>query len=257
MGMSPSEMLDFFREQIDIFSLGLNESIKNKNYYHAVDCLNEKLKSALMSGLIQWRHEIDSPIKNLDKCISFSQEAYEILPSMDKNATHWKNFNFCIPIFVSILLGKKADGDFRKMILDLAEWRSAANQHSNTILETALIIKFEKLTNPAEWDDIIKHLSKRKRMTLMRESFENYMLLIDAAHKGDSETMNERVHAGIKLFEKRDKDGFYSGGLPIYGGGPDNEHVVDFILASIVQHCRVKYKNSSNVTVNSIHLWNY
>lgn len=86
--------------------------------------------------------------------------------------------------------------------------------------------------DPGAGPDVATGLGRGKRTVLVSETYSTYFAL--AALSGDevavATTLTQR---GLELFARRRRDGYYSGGVPYEGGGPDNSVVVDFRLAAI------------------------
>src|SRR5262249_23035179 len=100
------------------------------------------------------------------------------------------------------------------------------------------------------WDDSawnigMGQLRKNKRAALAVETYSAY----DRRLHCDIAVAAEQADIAAKRFEKRAANGFYSGGDPSAGGGPDNAISVDYRLAAVMK--RVGYAGEN------LHQWRW
>ena len=72
----------------------------------------------------------------------------------------------------------------------------------------------------------------RGRTSLLGETFTTYFDLI-AIERSDDLPASELTRRALALFARRRRDEYYSGGVAYEGGGPDNDAVIDYRLATI------------------------
>ena len=256
MSMTPKKIIQFYRDQLSQISIALDNAVKKKNHFLVALNYGEKFKANAMIGLLEWRHAFDKPLNALNNAAITAEEASDSFENLGLGGEHWKSFNFSLPLFIYTLLNKEPPKKVRAMLYDLKDWKTSIKDKADTILETVVIRALFDGELFAQWDEITEELAKKKRLSHLNKTFRSYMSLIDKFNKGDYRKAGEYVLESEKLFDLRANNGYYSGGLPFYGGGPDNKNVVDFVLAAIVQHCRKSNPDFAR-DIDSVHLWRW
>ena len=83
MVMSPSEMVDFFENQFQLFHGGVAPAVAKRDYHLAAQNLSTAYEAHLMIALLQWRHRLGSPVKRIAAALEVAREAARVLPDID------------------------------------------------------------------------------------------------------------------------------------------------------------------------------
>ena len=253
MALTPNEMVNYFEDEIEAIDEAINNALDKNDYNLITLNYSEKFNAHLMVALIDWRHELRNPFKSLSNAFLVAEESIDIFNRIDSSKEHWKSFDYTSALFVSILIDASAQ-KLKTSLCDIDNWKSHINQNTDSVLETCIIKALYEGEEPKQWEGIIAHMGKRKRIALLTRTYSNYMSIINDLRAGNQFTSEEHVREAIKLFNLRSQDSYYEGGLSISGGGPDNAHVVDFILAAIIKFIRIEnLKFAENI--DSFHFW--
>jgi hypothetical protein len=112
--------------------------------------------------------------------------------------------------------------------------------------EASLVLALAEPAQAAEMLKTLSMLPAQQRDTLAQESHELYLSLLNPKAAVSFDTNLRRAEV---LFHQRRNDPYFAGGVQYYGGGSDNENVVDFMLAAVLK--RVARSSAS------IHAWRW
>ena len=234
MAMSVSEKIDFYGKMARSQIAGLDIAKSTGDYYLAIDNCGGFFRNFLMQGLISWRLGED-PRSFLADSLSNYLEGLETLKIISGNKKiDIVDLPFSEASFVASLLGK--------------EWYvSELVGISADVLLDGVLSNFlqDGQWDEKGWEKGCKELSKMKKTELAVSTYDCYKQIL----LGDESSLDAAVQEAEGLYEKRSKNGFYSGGHETAGGGPDNKFVVDFILAALL-----KFRGIEN---DSIHSWRW
>jgi|ERR1051325_6024580 hypothetical protein len=231
MAMTASEMIDFFRQQAELFSSGVELMANDHNAPMVAVNVAEVFKASLVQGLIAWRFGIGSPIEPLRRATATAARGQKLLQGMDPSQAG------LVPIeqslFLSYLLSEQA------LTID------SQGLASDRLLDVVLGRSLQGGWDDANWEIGLGQLRKNKRTKLSHESYLAYQHLIHA----NPNEVPALVAQSSALFGMRKKDAFYKGGPQSEGGGPDNDFTVDYRLAAIMK--KIGFRG------DSIHSWKW
>lgn len=218
MAMTPSEMIEFFQEQAAGWSQGLRMAVGKANYHHAAGCLRQIFKDHLMQGLITWRIGCGSPVEPLKSAVNLLREGVETLESM-KEANPARDLPLDSASIISFLV------DIPSPSFRISEMTA------DRLLDAVLGNGLRGDWNEMAWNNGLEQLRKNKRAALAAETYLTYGRLLHS----DGADASGLVDRATRLFVKRAKDGYFSGGDQTEGGGPDNTTTVDYRLAAVMK----------------------
>ena len=230
MAMSPAEMSAFHAEQAQESMEALDSpNVRNEPTLLEFNT-GDAAQNYLMSALIDWRHQFADPRPKLQLALETGLTALETLPSLDSPTPLPARFRFYDIVFVGQLIDAKIPAACQPLIK-----KCCAAEEVEPRLDYALAAAV--LGAPEELKQVIAGGKFSKRQKLLKQTYQTYAQLL----AGDATAME----AAESNFLARAKDQYYSGGPEIEGGGPDNVHVIDYRLASIIK--------SQGMQPNSIH----
>lgn len=254
MAMNPSEMVSFFEEQADLFSQGIEVALSAKDYSHAAFAVSEVHKAQAMAGLIQWRHGLACPVPLLRDSLATAKKAAEFLHRLDSSQEHWKSFPFSSSLHFEVLLF--GTSQLRAMLPDRDQCKHILATYPEVCLDSLLVAALVTGDVSEPWQGVLSNLNEKKGLSLMCDTYENYMALVEALVREDTEGARYCVDESARLFSRRRTDSYFSGGIETRGGGEDNSHVVDFVLAAIA-----RYFNADQLILESsqaaVHAWKW
>jgi hypothetical protein len=218
MAMTPKEMIGFFEQQGTLFSKGVGGAAESRNYHLAALNLGQVFKASVMQGLIGWRCRSASPVKPFKDAVHQIDDGMKLLKTLAE-ADCTKDVPSEKAGLVSFLV------DVPSPSFTITELTS------DRLLDAVLSNGLRGTWNNSAWNTGLEQLRKNKRAALAVESYSTYNQLLHA-DKAESAGL---VELATKLFEKRAKDGFFSGGDQTEGGGPDNATTVDYRLAAVMK----------------------
>lgn len=230
--MTPQEMIDFFGGQASLWSNGLRLAVDRANYHHAAECVRQVFKAFVMQGLIAWRIGSGSPVEPFKSAVQAVQDGVETLKTM-KDANPRRDLALPSASIIAYLV------DVAMPNVELSELTS------DCLLDGVLGNGLRDEWDDSAWKIGMEQLRKNKRAALAVETYAAYEKLLH----GDSAGAADPANLAAKLFEKRARNDFYSGGDQTAGGGPDNPITVDFRLAAVMK--RVRY------TGENLHQWRW
>lgn len=93
----------------------------------------------------------------------------------------------------------------------------------------------------------LEAFARNKRHVLAVKTYRNYFDILDAA--ADGRPVDGLIAQGEVLYDKREKNAFYSGGPALEGGGPGNAELIDYSLGAVLKS--IGYQGPS------IHAWRW
>lgn len=255
MPMTPRQIIAFNAEEISHIDSAIEAARSTSNYSLAAMNYNEKIKNHLCSALISWRHDIVDPRTELNAALKTAQAAVEELTVLDPSQLHWRSLDLSAVLIVAFLL--KANTDFlRKKACDLSTWQSYANQHSDAILETVLCERLTSGKEVVEWKAIEAHFKKRAKTALFLSTHMNYLETLDQIDAKRFEVAEKSVQKGFDLYTSRASDSYYASGPALAGGGPNNQNMIDFALAAVVEYGKRRRQDFCH-GLHSEHFWRW
>lgn len=234
MPMTSEQMIAFFSEQAAVFRKAAQAARDSSNYQLAALNIHQTFKDYLMAGLIQWRTGSESPAAFIGDAVHAVTDGLWVLSSFGNpfagSEIPVEQASICA--FLIGLEGPVCSG----MVLN-------SDRRLDSIIADALLDKWEQ---PA-WDSAMAELRAIKGSRLAVETYAAYHNLLFSRPKDASR--EDWVRSCEVLFKRRAKDGFYGGGDQTYGGGPDNNFIVDYRLAAILK--KIGYDGES------LHLWRW
>ena len=189
----------------------------------------------LTAGLIAWRHAVEDPRPILREAVEIAATGVDALDRLDAEAI-WLEIDVAAAAFVSFVLDGSFDERFLAHLPPPDAWSNVPPLAFDRTLMTALVAAMREQNHLREFGEVLAKAAKNKRTALVSDVYRNYMAIIETC-KGNGEASAKLVGEADRLFQQRKKNAFYSGGVQYAGGGPDNEHVVDFVLAALIVWC--------------------
>lgn len=93
----------------------------------------------------------------------------------------------------------------------------------------------------------LESFARNKRHALAVKTYRNYFDILDAV--ADGRPIDGLIDQAGILYDKREKNAFYSGGPALEGGGPGNSDLVDYSLGAVLK--RIDYQGPN------IHVWRW
>lgn len=224
MALTSEEMIEFFSQQAGLAMRGLQHAQDTDNAALARLNCRQGVKCFMMSGLLQWRLGLN-PTHAFLKAIDFQKQASKIDKSLSDCAVERIGF-LCFLV----------DKDCQDLELDKAT--------GDLLLDRLLCNGFRDEINGSAWNDGMRVL-REHGSRLAFETYETYKRFLDASDEELAGIFDQLV----QLFKKRKRDAFYSGSDQTEGGGPDNDHTVDYRLAALAK--------KRGLQVGSVHCWKW
>ncbi len=221
MAMTPRQMAEFFVEQGELFHQGMVETA-DLSPEELVFSAAETFKAKAVAGLILWRHGLSDPRDQLGEAVATARQFLEGKGSQARNVTEF-------PIASACYLAELCSQPWAAMrdLIGGAIPRPTRLVATEQSLDGTLLDAMGGASLPHSWPDGVAN-----KPSLLVLSYRCYGTLIRAR----PEQRQPLVREAETLFRKRRRDGYYSGGSQLHGGGPDNDHVVDFVLAAVLKH---------------------
>ena len=246
MAMTPTEMIEFYREQVKLFTRPLLDPAATSDYSHNALRFEAASWSQMMVALMRWRLNEGNPAPELGRTLTLAQEAAERLENLGPGQPHWKSYNFALGIFAGIILNSKAPSSLTQHLPDLTEFCNPTADTICPLLDAALCQSISSQEPVGAHQQLLDFTSDRERLRLLHDTYSLYFQLISEGRAGTS--CQETVSQLDTLFSKRRSDEFFAGGIDTDGGGPDNDLVVDYRLAAIIRFASIP-------SVESKHCW--
>lgn len=131
-------------------------------------------------------------------------------------------------------------------------WAQSPPAGFDAALMSALVDAMTHGTVAPEARALLEKVGKNKRTALVHETYAKYFEIVEACARGD--VQEQLVRDAEALFAQRKKNAFYSGGLQSRGGGPDNDHTIDYVLATVLEWCK---RRDGAPAVETIHAWRW
>jgi len=256
MPLTASETVAFYGEQAARSGKGIAVALERNDFFLAQLNYNGLLNERLMQGLIQWRHQLGDPSVPFSLAIDELSNAYSVLERLGGGQYPiWEGFHFHDLELIEFLVGRECSSEIADEVIQ--GWNGKPRDFADTMLSMALLHALCTGDLSPRWNELMSAASGNKRMKLLAETFQEYGRIITCAARGDGPAAIDAVEHCGELFKKRKRDSYYSGGTSVFGGGLDNNFVVDYPLAALVKRFVPKealFRLSSDA---AIHLWRW
>ncbi len=228
MAMSPLEMSIFAAEEAENSLANLNlPKVQSRPELLELN-LRLAAESFLMSGLIDWRHQLADPREKLRRAYNVCKDAVETLIECTSLTPICERFRF----YDFAILAKLLDLEIPASCI--AVLRSClATTTIDARLDYALAVTLSGTENVL--GRTVTEGTYSKRQLLLKETYSAYCDVL----AGDENA----IRRAEENFARRRSDGYFAGGPEIEGGGLDNLHVVDYRLAAIFKMARCKIES--------------
>ncbi|MEW4571168.1 hypothetical protein AB1L88_25130 [Tautonia sp. JC769] len=233
MAMTVSEMLDFFRGQIQRSQRGMDAAKSTGIYPLAELNCRQSFKCRLMISLIEWRNGID-PSNSLSEVAAGFADDWAKVVAVGGDKAKTTNVPAERLAFVVYLIGKPC-------FIDV----SSDGLEGDRLLDLVLGDWLFDSWNGKLWENGMAQL-RRAGSDLAVRTYELYKTIIDAA----GSDVTALSHEGERLFAKRKSDAFFCGGDQTEGGGNDNNVTIDYRLAALL-------KRSGFHDASGVHVWKW
>jgi len=229
--MEQSEQMIVNRERyVSTIARANVEMCARAEYAQVYQNLCLSLEKRFDIALLRWRRG-EAPVADMKIALAKSAEmlaAINTWPLDDETLNGYGDVWNWVR-YISYLLDQPMGLPYARLI----RIREDRSQYADVALDYHILDALEG----REWrkgvSPILERLASKKRQALAVETYRTYFELLDAG--GDSDHTTALVRAAEANYNKRSRDGFYSGGPTFMGGGPDNPYVVDFVLAAILK----------------------
>lgn len=227
MAKSIEQIQATYQKTVTIFENGLRAAIAARNSDLAVLNASQVFQAHMMIGLIGWRRGSVHPAAAFRQAIDAYEQGYRSL--VDRGTVNTLPFGSAQ--IVAFLLDSEVSSP---AAIDTLQ--------ADMLLDALIADRLRGNVDEEMWKCGLDQLGNLKGTALAVETYRHYESLLRA-----SEIDPEEIKKAEQLFVARKKNGFYTGGADISGGGPYNDMIVDYILAAILK--------SRSCTVDSIHRW--
>ena len=235
MAMKPIEMIDFLEESFTAVEKLLSIGRDENDFSKLCRGHNLRFQDKVMQGLISWRLNMNEAKKYLFQSIDVINNAIAELRNYESEYRIVEELYLETAIIISYLIDEKVD------FLNYKDSKISKDRLAD--FEVAKRLTNRKYTLSS---DFLVELKFPKREKLAFETYGAYFKLL---LENNRDKLEEMVKNSEVLYLKRKRNSFYSGGLGISGGGPDNDVVVDFILGAVLKY--ISYDE------DSIHKWRW
>lgn len=231
--MTASQSIDFYSDRAKKAWDATRIAVDTGNFYLLTLNLNSALESHLMVALLQWRQGEVSPESSIKKAFDTVINGLPLIEDIDGDYQIWKNFNYFPAGYCGILLGETLELPLKEAIIGC---QGDSGDHLTQCLDACILntIQFNKL--PETWDTLLAKFSENRRYNLLINTYKTYADIILIGRREKSE-LASLVEKSARLYLDRRKDEYFSGGLCSFGGGPDNQLVVDYRCAALIEYC--------------------
>lgn len=260
MARTPTEMIEALREDLERSRELIAEARRSRR--HSLGALNFQLaiERSLRLAMLQWRHALGNPLQALTESLELAFRAFPELSEIDSTQKHWTSVNFGVPCYVCCILQGTIDPRLLEWHCKFRDWQELARKHDGFSVERFLDAGiFQSLIHgaaPEGWQNLLAKVAAQKRRKLVNETYATYMEIVASARQGDSSSAVAAVLRAAANYNKRARNAYYSGCPQIEGGGPDNEHVVDYRLAALIRMC-LPDQGASLTGDAAIHVWRW
>ena len=251
MAMTPEQMVELFDEQAAGFATYIPEAIGKRDLHWAALNASEALKCRMMVGLIQWRHRFCDPTPAFRRAIYSASEAAMQLHALDSTMPVWRYFRFEAVEILKLLVGDEIDIS----ILEEITTSEGSSETTERILDALIVLGLKQQEIDPRWNELIERLRQKKRAALAAETYGIYRAILQAGLNSDPMRTVQEAENAAKAFVRRKQNAFFSGGPQTEGGGPDNDHVVDYRLGALMKALIPEEMVSLLSTEASVHCW--
>jgi hypothetical protein len=240
MAMTAEEMVVLYRDQFNLWSQGFVSAIERGDCAHASQCVYQQFHSCQMEGLICWRRNFGSPVEVFAQGVDALVRGHDQLSTIASDKRVLLNIPVEQATIIAYLLGKTSP-----RLLMSFEDRDFPENPLDALLAKLLYDGSWSEKERLSWSKAIARLERSRRTKLAFETYSLYERLLFS----ESSNVSELISTAETLYLKKAKDSYFSNGESSFGGGPDNEYVVDFRLSAIMK--KVNYSG------DSIHRWQW
>ena len=226
--MGRERVVEVIESSLARASRGLEVAIQQGNSQLAALNLRQLFYKRVHLALIDWRLRRPSAHSHFKEALAVANRADSILACNSPGALG----SYPLPLACGIACLLNAAEFNASHALALANMLGAGSESPEAALALVLTGQ-EPIPLLAR---VLESHSFPAEQQLWQESLQSYAALL-------AEASGASLEAAEKLYLLRKGDRYFANGLGIYGGGPDNEHVVDFWLG-VVLH-RLSYHGPS------------
>jgi hypothetical protein len=231
---------------------------EHNDYFNYVDDCWRCFMELLDVVLIRWRHQLGDPRPALQEAVVVSHRAADIWHKGADPAHIFEcNFPFGTAALIGSLLEPGFEGRFLSLLPKIKDWRQFP-YFVTKFPDAGLVYAIREGRKPNGWDALMDEgFREQQNKNLYPTTFECYMDLILAAHKGDTAAALEEAKRADELYAMREKDtGYHEFGLVNDGSGGSNWLKVDYRLAALL---KTYFRNDKKAVsdLKLIHQWPY
>ena len=236
---TPQEHIEFYKEQVQIFTNGLiySQNLTEDKLYLSIFNTEQIFICNLMIGLIEWRINQNPKLQLIKTITHFEKELSKL-----KEYEEYKKFHNPFLIITANYIAYLCNLEINLVVNSLV----TKDEHYN--IEYYL---FKSITKSSyfknEVETSLYKINKSKRHLLVFDTYTNYFQILEDFENNVS--VNSKIEMAESLFKKRATNPYYSNGYGIDGGYLNNSLVIDFRLAAILK--KIQYNG------NSVHKWKW
>src|SRR5262245_14485589 len=125
MAMAPSDMQEFFRQQVKLFSEGAEKTLAGGKLHVVSSNVETAFHACLMIALLTWRSEKAVPRNELLDAIELARWAVAMVSQRNDGVPVWRSFNVGPVRFLEVLAGHSPG--FLAAACPRREWQSVGN----------------------------------------------------------------------------------------------------------------------------------
>lgn len=253
--MTPKEMLEFFAQHIASLGVGLEMPTVKPDYFKTSEHLESIQNHWVMIGLLNWRHKMGSPVSSFNGAVQASRQAIDRLRSYHHHVPIWKCFRAAPARYLEYLLKQPPARELIDESLDFQQWRTCEPYLIGRVFDSGVLSALSNLQRPPQWEVFLETFAGDRRLALQCQISSAYMEIIENSAREDQGQAMRAADRAASLFSRRRRDPYFSASGED-GGGPDNDHVVDYRLAAILRKCVPTFSGPVKPEL-AIHMWQW
>ncbi len=229
--MSIDEQDAFWTEQSDLFGHAA-PSGPQASYLRFAN-LFQAYSARVMQGMLRWRHSREGLVEAFLAALAHATTAAEFLSAnpIPNLKNPWEVFDFPHAGIASFLVLGETDQSVLRLVPSESSWSAMSKHQTYFGFETGILLLLNGSSVGPGWNALIAKCSADPRLKLTVDTYSTYRLLLE---RPSDASLLSTAEAN---FKRRARNGYYSGGAEIHGGGPDNAHTIDLLLEAI--KCRI------------------
>ena len=226
---TPVELMALHQEWAKMGDRAAQVAFQKQDWVLALQNWDGVARDEFTRALLAWRSGVTSPAPMLEAAIQASESATSLIRSTELGPL--RHVFYPVPGGYSAILLDRLDSPALDELRGRAGWPPPRGVSHDLPLE-AWLARSLTTGETSGVDGALEAIGRRKRTSLLAESFRTYLDLA-SAQASRSPGVVDRTRQAVSLFAKRRRDPYFAGGLDNSGGDLNNDVVIDFHLAAI------------------------